>query len=108
MNAGLWPKNGVYIDWRFPVAKAVELLTQMISQVVFDNGQDAINAIFLGKKAIGVILYLVIFPPVARNPLTGNAVVVPIKVLTLVEIVPVHPLSAALHTNRVRQRRDAA
>jgi hypothetical protein len=98
LKADLWPKGKYYIDWRFPAAAAVGLLSQMISQVVADNGQPAIDAIFAGKKAAGAVLCLAFFPTVAMNPLTGNPVVMPIKVATLVEMAPSHPLSPTLHS----------
>lgn len=53
--------------------------------------------IFAGKKAVGTVLCLAVFPTVARNPLTGNPVVMPIKVATLVEVAPSHPISVSLH-----------
>lgn len=110
LQANLWPKGKYYIDWRFPAATALGLLNQMISKIVIDNGQAAIDAIFAGKKAAGTVLCLAFFPTVARNPLTGNAVVMPIKIATLVEMAPNHPLSSALHSeieaaNEVMQRK---
>lgn len=98
LNADLWPKGRYFIDWRLPMSQAVSLLNQWVSQVVIDNGQQAIDALFAGKKAAGTVLCLALFPTVARNPVTGNAVVMPIKVATLVEIVPGRPLSIALHS----------
>jgi hypothetical protein len=97
LEAGLWPQGKYYIDWRFPAATAVGLLNQMISQVVADNGQATIDAIFAGTKTAGTVLCLAFFPTVAANPLTGNPVVMPIKVATLVEMAPGQPLSPALH-----------
>lgn len=97
LKEGLWPEGRYYIDWRFPAAVAVSRLNQMISQLVIDNGQAAIDAVFAGKKAAGTVLCLALFPTVARNPITGNAIVMPIKVTTLVEMVPSRPLSIALH-----------
>ncbi|OLP59592.1 hypothetical protein BJF93_20485 [Xaviernesmea oryzae] len=96
-KADLWPENSYYVDWRIPAAKAVELFTQMVSQVVIDNGQAEIDRIFAGKKAVGAVLCLGVFPTVARNPLTGNPVVMPVKVATVVEVAPNHPISDSLH-----------
>lgn len=97
LRAGLWPEGSYYIDWRLPASQAVTRLNQMISQMVIDNGQPAIDAVFAGKKAAGSVLCLALFPTVARNPITGNPVVMPIKVATLVEMVPSRPMSPALH-----------
>lgn len=97
LKAGLWPKGGYYSDWKLPACKAVVDLNQMVSQVVIDNGQAAIEDAFAGKKAVGSVLCLALFPTVATNPVTGNAVVMPIKVATLVNMVPSQPLSRKLH-----------
>ncbi|MHC2019982.1 hypothetical protein [Methylobacterium sp. CM6247] len=98
LKAGLWPEGRCYIDWRLPASQAVLLMKQWISQVVVDNGQPAIDCIFAGKKAAGTVLCLALFPTVARNPKTGNPVVMPIKVAALVEMVPSRPISIALHS----------
>lgn len=98
LSAGLWPENNVYIDWRVPAAKAVTLLTEMITQVVIDNGQAVIDKLFTGKKAAGAVLCLAMFPTVALNPATGNAVVMPIKIALLVEMAPNFPISVSLHS----------
>jgi hypothetical protein len=45
LQANLWPEGKYYIDWRYPAAIALELLNQMISRIVIDDGQAAINAI---------------------------------------------------------------
>jgi len=110
LQANLWPEGKYYIDWRYPAATALGLLNQMISKIVIDNGQAAIDAIFAGKKAAGTVLCLAFFPTVATNPLTGNPVVMPIKIATLVEMAPSHPLSSTLHSeieaaNEVMQRK---
>lgn len=106
MDTDLWPKNGVYIDWRYPAAKAITLLTDMISQIVIDNGQSAIDDIFTGKKAVGAVLCLAIFPTVALNPVTGRPVVMPIKVATLVEMAPSYPISQSLYSE-IERANDA-
>ncbi len=98
IDSDLWPKGGAYIDWRVPAAKAVDLLVKMISKIVIENGQPAVDAVFAGKKAVGAVLCLAIFPTVARNPETGNAVVMPIKVAILVELAPSYPISKSLHS----------
>lgn len=97
LKADLWPKNSYYIDWQYPASAAVVHLHKMISQIVMDNGQADVDAIFAGKKAVGTVLCLAIFPTVARNPVTGNPVVMPIKVATLVEMSRSRPLSAAIY-----------
>ena len=97
LKAGLWPTGGYYSDWKSPACKAVTDLTQMVSEVVIDNGQAVIDKAFAGKKAAGTVLCLALFPTVATNPVTGNAVVMPIKVATLVDIAPSQPLSDTLH-----------
>jgi hypothetical protein len=110
LQADLWPKGRCYIDWRLPAAIALEMLHQMITQIVLDNGQSVIDAIFAGKKAAGAVLCIACFPTAAINPLTGNCVVMPIKIATLVEMAPQQPLSSALHAeieaaNEIMQRR---
>lgn len=97
LKTDLWPANSYYIDWQYPASAAVVHLNKMISQIVIDNGQADVDAIFAGKKAVGTVLCLAIFPTVARNPVTGNPVVMPIKVATLVEMSRGRHLSAALH-----------
>ncbi|GAB5349055.1 hypothetical protein TMRO357_02728 [Alteriqipengyuania sp. 357] len=97
LDAGLWPQDSYYLDWRVPVAQATELLSKWISQVVIDNGQSVVDNIFQGRKAVGTVLCIALFPTVARNPKSGNPVVMPIKVAILVEVSPTHPISNALH-----------
>lgn len=97
LQTGLWPLGGYHLDWRFPASKALQCLNNWVSQVVVDNGQDAVDALFVGKKAAGTVLCIGLFATAARNPLTGNAVVMPIKVATLVEIAPANPLSTEIH-----------
>lgn len=87
LGAGLWPKGGFFADWRQPAAHTIERLTRMISDVVKDNGQEAIGEVFAGKKAVGSILCAAFVPTVARNPGTGNAVVMPLKVAALINLI---------------------
>lgn len=96
LEADLWPEGHYYADWRYPASQAVIKLATMVSQIVTDNGQQAVDAIFAGKRAAGDVLCMALFPTVARNPLTGNAVVMPIKVATIVQLVPNQPMSAAM------------
>lgn len=96
LGAGLWPEAGFFADWRQPAVRTIEMLTGMISDVLKDNGQEAIDDVFAGKKAVGSILCVAFIPTVARNPITGNAVVMPLKVATLVNLVADRPPSAAM------------
>jgi hypothetical protein len=96
LGAGLWPEGGFFADWRQPAVYTIEKLTGMISDVLKDNGQEAIDAVFAGKKAVGSILCVAFIPTVARNPVTGNAVVMPLKVATLVNLVAKRPPSAEM------------
>jgi hypothetical protein len=92
----LWPKHFIYANWECAAGIAVKLLNNMISQVLADNGQSRIDAIFAGKKAVGSVLCLAFFPIVATNPCTGNPVVMPLKVPALVEMTSTKPLSIEL------------
>lgn len=87
LGAGLWPEGGFFDDWRQPAAHTIGSLTAMIVDVLKDNGQEAIDNVFAGKKAVGSILCVAFIPTVARNPTTGNAVVMPLKVATIVDLV---------------------
>ncbi|MAY28166.1 MAG: hypothetical protein CL627_02775 [Aurantimonas sp.] len=68
----------------------------MISDVLKDNGQEAIDNVFAGTKAVGSILCVAFIPTVARNPQTGNPVVMPLKVATLVNLVADRPPSTEM------------
>ena len=97
-DAGLWPPKGRYfLDWRDPASMAMQVLRQGVADVVMDNGLAAVDAIFLGKKAVSSVLTIGIFPTVATNPISGRAIVMPIKVAMLVELSPVRPMSTQLH-----------
>ena len=87
LNAGLWPEGGFFADWTIPAALIFTKLNEMISEVVNDNGQEMINNVFAGKKAVGAILCIAFIPTVARNPITGNAVVMPLKAVVCVNLV---------------------
>ncbi len=109
-QAGLWPPKGSYfLDWRHPASQAMQILQKGVADVVKDNGVAAVEAIFRGKKAASSVLTIGIFPTVATNPISGNAVVMPIKVAMLVEMATVRPLSTQLHSeieaaNEIMQR----
>jgi hypothetical protein len=96
LGAGLWPEDGFFADWRQPAVYTIGKLTGMISDVLKDNGQTAIDNVFAGKKAVGSILCVAFIPTVAKNPETGNAVVMPLKVATLVNLVVDRPPSAEM------------
>lgn len=97
-QAGLWPPEGQYfLDWRDPASMAMRVLRQGVAEVVRDNGVAAIEAIFRSKKAVSSVLTIGIFPTVAMNPITGRAVVMPIKIAMLVEMATSRPLSTDLH-----------
>lgn len=96
LGAGLWPEGGFFADWRQPADYTIGKLTGMISDVLKDNGQAAIDDVFAGKKAVGSILCVAFIPTVATNPTTGNAVVMPLKVATLVNLVAHRPPSAEM------------
>jgi hypothetical protein len=96
LAADLWPEGGFFADWRQPAAITVGKLTEMIFDIVKDNGQEAIGNVFAGKKAVGSILCVAFIPTVARNPVTGNTVVMPLKVATLINLVADRLLSAEM------------
>ena len=80
LDADPWPEEGSYYrDWSDVYRICRSMISQMIDQVVEDNGQAAIDEIFAGKKAVGSVLCLAIFTTIAGNPLTGNPIVMPIK-----------------------------
>jgi hypothetical protein len=97
-KAGYWPTGGYYQDWR-PVAWAItQELTKTVASVVGDNGQPAIDPLFKGKKAVGAILCLAFCPIVAKHPVTGKAIVMPLKVATLVDLYTGRRMSTELLT----------
>lgn len=84
-----WPAEGTYYqDWRAVYKEYRTQISHMIDQVVKDNGQAAIDNIFDGKKAVGSVLCLAIFTIIAENPLSGNPVVMPIKMAVHIPIAP--------------------
>ncbi|GMM61492.1 hypothetical protein [Novosphingobium pituita] len=93
LDAGLWPEGGYFEDWRQPATHAQQKMKQMISDVVNENGQQSIDGIFKGKKAATSILCVAFIPTVAKNPGTGNPVVMPLKIAVLVELNKVRPPS---------------
>lgn len=85
-QASLWPTGGYYTDWR-PVAREVaDELRKPLSAVINDNGQSEIDAKFEGKKAVGHVLCLAFVPIVAKHPKSDSAVVMPLKVAVLVDM----------------------
>lgn len=96
LKGGLWPEGKFYEDWRFAAVKCASDMVQWVSQIVIDNGQADVDAIFAGKKAAGEVLCIALFAVPARNPESGNAVVMPIKVATTVSLAPNYPVSDAL------------
>lgn len=96
LDAGLWPENGFFADWCQPAAHTITRLRKMISDIVTDNGQQAIDDVFAGKKATSSILCVAFIPTVAKNPNTGNAVVMHLKVATLVHLSENRPLSETM------------
>lgn len=96
LDAGLWPENGFFADWRQPAVHTIRMLRKMISDIVTDNGQQTIDDVFAGKKATSSILCVAFIPTVARNPDTGNAVVMPLKVATVIHLSANSPPSIAM------------
>jgi hypothetical protein len=82
----LWPDNAYFSDYRFPAAHVIGAMRVMVSQVLWDNGQTSIDAIFAGKKAVGSILCVAFAPTVAAHPATGKPTFMPIKVSVVVHI----------------------
>jgi len=68
LDAGLWPEGGFFADWRQPATDTIGTLTGLFYDVRKDNGQEAIDRVFAGKKAVGSILCVAFIPTVARNP----------------------------------------
>ncbi|PZW41821.1 hypothetical protein C8P66_12011 [Humitalea rosea] len=78
--------GGYYQDWQ-PVAwQIASELRKAVAAVVEDNGQRAINTLFKDRKAVGQILCVAFCPIVAKHPVSGKAVVMPLKVATLVDL----------------------
>lgn len=93
-RAGFWPMGGYYQDWQ-PVAwQIASELRKAVAAVVEDNGQPAINTLFSGRKAVGQILCVAFCPIVAKHPVSGRAVVMPLKVATLVDLYTGRRMSA--------------
>lgn len=88
----IWPEGGCFPAWGIPAMVIIQACRQMIGQMVVDNGQPAIDALFHGKKATGSVLCLAFFPTVALHPRTGNPTVMPLKVGTVVSISEENPL----------------
>ena len=82
----LWPDDAYFSDYRFPAAHVTGAMRVMVSQVLWDNGQTAIDAIFAGKKAVGSVLCMAFAPTVAAHPDTGKPTFMPIKVPVVVHI----------------------
>lgn len=97
LQENLWNDGKCYIDWQEPAAKAVMLMNKWISQIVIDNKQEVINDVFSEKKAKSVVLCLALFSVVAKNPETGNPIVMPLKVATLVGLESNQQISAAMY-----------
>lgn len=94
----VWPEGGYFADWRLPAIHLAEACRQMVGQIVVDNGQAKIDALFRGKKATGSVLCLAFCPTVALHPETSKPVVMPLKVGTVVAISEENPLSDAFGT----------
>jgi len=82
----LWPDGAYFSDYRFPAAHVQGAMRVMVSQVLWDNGQTEVDAIFTGKKAVGSVLCVAFAPTVAAHPHTGKPTFMPIKVPVVVHI----------------------
>lgn len=93
-KAGFWPAGGYYHDWRPVAGQVISELQQTVSAVVRDYGQSEIDKVFHSRKAVGVILCVAFSPIVAKHPVSGKAVVMPLKVATLVDLYTGRRMSA--------------
>ncbi|RZN16480.1 hypothetical protein CWO89_30820 [Bradyrhizobium sp. Leo170] len=94
----IWPDGGYFSDWLVPMGVASEACRQMIARIVADNGQSKIDCIFRRTKTARSILCLAFCPTVAAPPVTGNPVVMHLKVGTVVQVTTENPISYALGT----------
>jgi len=94
----IWPEGGYFSDWLVPMRVVSEACRQMIARIMIDNGQSKIDELFRGTKTAGSILCLAFSPTVAVHPVTGNPVVMHLKVGTVVQVTTENPVSNALGT----------
>jgi hypothetical protein len=85
-KAGFWPSGRYYTDWHPVALRVADKLREIVAGIVKDNGQSEIDALFAGRKAAGSVLCLAFCPIVARHPFADAAVVMPLKVATLVDL----------------------
>lgn len=86
-TAGVWPPDGYFASWTHPAVYVAGLMRAMVSQIVLDNGQAAIDALFAGKKAVGSVLCISFCPTVASHPVTSRPTVMPLKVAVIIHLV---------------------
>lgn len=92
----LWPTGAYFADYRFAGEYIRGAMVTMVSQVIWDNGQAAIDAIFSGKKAVGTVLCIAFTPMVAAHPITQRPTFMPFKVPVLVNLATTVSMTSSL------------
>jgi hypothetical protein len=97
-TADLWPAGAYFADYRLAGEYVRGAMITMVSQVVWDNGQAAVDAIFSGKKAVGTVLCISFVPMIAAHPKTLRPTFMPFKVPVLVNLATNPPVSPSFYT----------
>ena len=84
----IWPTGQYFTHWGIPADRVRTAFRTMLTQIVLDNGQSAVDALFAGKKAVGSVLCIAFCPTVAVHPTTNRPTMMPLKVAYLVDLAP--------------------
>ncbi|BBF94341.1 hypothetical protein [Blastochloris tepida] len=84
--SSLFPEGYLFDRWECGVAYVAGAVRAMVTQVVCENGQSAIDNIFIKKKAVGAVLCLAFIPVVAKHPETGLNTFMPLKICVIVKL----------------------
>ena len=100
----------VFTDYRHAANIAINAMRTMLGAVIRDNGQAAVDQIFLNKKAAGSVLCIAFIPTIVLSPETGKPTFMPIKISTIIHMASNITLSHSLYlenwcANEVMQRR---
>jgi len=85
-------------------------MRKMLAVIITDNGQEAVDQIFAGKKAVGSVLCVAFLPTVAVCPETRRPTFMPIKIATVISLASNATLPHSLYlelwcANEVMQRK---
>jgi hypothetical protein len=105
-----WPDDHVFEDHNVAAYFAIDQMRAMVGAVIADNGQQEIDRIFAGKKAVGHVLCIAFLPTIAISPETGRPTFMPIKISTVFSLASSAPLPHSLYlelwcANEVMQRK---